>query len=155
TTGTRIIYHNFSGLLPANKRGQFKKLIDPAGNEIAVTSWTADDRPAEIQRSGTAGTDTTTESYVFTYVTTGVNAGEISNITQRVKVNAGAWSVSRQVDYAFYDGTGNDGNAHDLKTATIKDAGGAVLDTYYYRYWKDAEGPGYAGGLQYAFSPRS
>src|SRR5215813_5867861 len=68
TTGNRIIYHNFSGLLPANKRGQFKKLIDPAGNEIAVTNWTADDRPAEIQRSGTAGTDTTTESFVFTYL---------------------------------------------------------------------------------------
>ena len=38
--------------LPTNKQGQFKKHVDAKGNEIAVVSYTADNKPAEIQRSG-------------------------------------------------------------------------------------------------------
>jgi RHS repeat-associated protein len=63
--------------------------------------------------------------------------------------------VARQIAYSYYDGTGANGNAKDLKTATIEDASGNALDTYYYRYYLLGEANGFQDGLQYAFSPRS
>ncbi|MCI0684777.1 MAG: hypothetical protein L0Y71_21985, partial [Gemmataceae bacterium] len=155
TSGNRIYFHNFDFSLPANKQGQFKKFVDPAANEINVTSYSADNKPAEVQRSGTFGGVTTTESYVFSYVASGANAGEISSVVQRRQVNGGAWNTIRTVDYTHYDGVEANGNARDLKTAKIKDASGNVLDTFYYRYYTAGQANGYQGGLKYAFSPAS
>jgi RHS repeat-associated protein len=155
TTGARITFHNFDLTLPANKKGQFKKYVDPAGNEISVTSYSADNKPAELQRTATFGGVTTTESYQFSYVPSGANAGEISNVLLRRQINGGGWTTVRQVDYAYYDGVEANGNARDLKTAAIKDGSGNVLDTYYYRYYTAGQANGYQGGLKYAFSPLS
>jgi RHS repeat-associated protein len=72
----------------------------------------------------------------------------------RRQVNGGAWTVVRQVTYAYYDGTQSYGNAGDLQTATIQDASGATLQTWYYRYYVTESG-GYQHALKYVFSPQA
>src|SRR5262249_37950301 len=127
TTGNQIKFSDFSAGVPSNQRGQFKSMTDADGNVLAsVTSRTADGKPSEIQRSATVNGTTYTESYLYTYISSGVNAGLVQNITQRRQTNGGAWSTIRQVDYAYYDGVEAHGNATDLKTATIKDGAGSL-----------------------------
>ena len=45
---------------------------------------------AEVQRSTVSGGNTITESYLYTYLTTGLNAGLLSNVTLRYQTNGGA-----------------------------------------------------------------
>jgi hypothetical protein len=156
TAGNAIHFADFSTGLPANQRGQFKSCADPYGNAISVTSWTSDGKVAEMQRSD----GTTTQSYLYTYLASpDPNAGLISNVTLRQKVGNGAWTVVRQVNYDYYDGTSNkpNGNLGDLRLAQIEDANGDVLDTTYYRYYTsaDAGNIGYVHGLKFAFSSDS
>jgi RHS repeat-associated protein len=100
-----------------------------------VVAETTDGRISEVQRSASSGGTTVTESYLFAFVASGDNAGLISGITQRRKVGAGSWSAVRSVEYTYHDGTTAHGNAQDLRTAVVKDAAGAVLETSYYRYY--------------------
>ena len=97
----------------------------------SVSSYATDGKPVEIQRSVTEGSTTTTESFLLTYVTSGVNTDRISSVVLRRQVNSGSWSTVREADYAYYDGTGSNGTAGDVKTVTIKDGSGSTLDVTY------------------------
>jgi RHS repeat-associated protein len=163
TAGDQFHFYDFS-YAPSDPRwGKFKSMTDPYGNVTAVTSWTADGQPAEVQRRTPLGqTRTLVESYLYTYVASGPNVGLISQVTQRRQVDGGDWSVVRQVVYKYYNGTEPFGNATDLKTATIEDTAGNALDTTYYRYYTpgdihDGQGNtiGYVHGLKYVFDPQS
>jgi RHS repeat-associated protein len=154
TTGNQITFSDFSTSYPANQQGQFVSLTDPDGNVIQVTSRTSDGKPAEVQRSVTVGSTTTTESYLYTYVGSGTNAGLMQNVTLRRQVNGGSWTTIRQVAYTYYDGVLAHGNANDLRTAAIEDGSGNVLDTKYYRYYVTESG-GYQHGLKYVFNADS
>jgi hypothetical protein len=123
--------------------------VDPAGNTISVTSWTTDGKPAEVQRSTTVNGTTTTESYLFTYISSGGNAGLLQNETLRRQVNGGSWTTVRQAVYTYYNGTESYGNLGDLKLAQVEDASGNVLDTKYYRYYTSGQANGYTHGLRY------
>jgi hypothetical protein len=133
--GGRMTFWGFGSSTPTNKHGQLQNYTDPAGNVVAVTSQTSDNKIAEVQRSGSQGGSTVTESYLYSYVSSGANAGLVSGVTLRRKVDSGSWTTVRQVAYTYYDGVESYGNATDLKTAQVKDAAGNVLDIYYYRYW--------------------
>src|SRR5206468_1405636 len=108
-------------------------------------------QPLEVQRTVSSGGTTYKESYLYTYLTSGVNAGLLQNVTLRRQVNAGAWSTVRQVVYGYYDGTQSYGNAGDLRTAQVEDASNNVLDTDYYRYYVAGDTGGYVHGLKYVF----
>src|SRR6266852_4683428 len=155
TSGQQLVFWDFNTSLPANQRGQLQSLTDPDGNRTSITSRTSDGKPTEVQRSNTNNGVTVVESYLSTYLTTGVNAGKVSNVTLRRQVNGGAWTVIRQTAYAYYDGTQSYGNAGDLMTATVEDGSGAALDTSYYRYYTAGQANGYQGGLRYSFGPQS
>jgi RHS repeat-associated protein len=152
TAGDILRFVDFSSGVPASQQGWFKSLTDPAGNTTAVISWTAAGAPAELQHSTTSGGVTTTESLLYTYIASGANAGQLANATLRRQVNGGAWGVVRQVDYTYYDAGDPNGNAVDLKTANIKDAGGNVLETKYYRYYTSGN---LIDGLKYVFNSAS
>lgn len=155
STGNTITFDDFANAT-ANKRGQFKQLTDAGGNATSVTSYTGDGKIAEVQRSQGSGGSTIIESYQYGYVSGGTNDGLISSITLRRSTNnGGSWSTVRSVDYAYYDGTTSNGNARDLKTATIKDGSGSTIDTNYYRYYTSNSATGYAGGLKYVFNAES
>ena len=122
-----------------------------------MTAWTSTGQIGEVQRSTVVGGNTITESYLYTYLTTGVNAGLLSNVTLRQQTNGGAWTTIQQVQYTYYDGTTSYGNQGDLELAQTEDGSGNVLDTDYYRYYTpaDASSGGYVGGLKYVFNSDS
>ncbi|MDW8264105.1 MAG: hypothetical protein RMJ52_02115, partial [Gemmataceae bacterium] len=153
--GTELWFWDFDPAKPAQQQGQFAKLEDPSGNVTEVTSLLADGRIGEVQRSAPAGGSTVTESYLFTYVTGGSNAGLIASITQRRRVDSGPWSTVRKAEYVYYDGVEPHGSAGDLKKVVVKDAADTVLETSYYRYYVAGENNGYEGGLKYVFRPSS
>jgi YD repeat-containing protein len=155
TTANQLVFFGFGTGLPANKRGRLESYTDPGGNVTSVTSWTTDGKAAEVQRSNTTGGTTVTESYLYTYLTSGTNAGLLSNVTLRRQINSGSWAVIRQVDYTYYDGTQSYGNAGDLMKAVVRDASGNALDTKYYRYYTVGQSGGYQHGLRYVFNPDS
>jgi YD repeat-containing protein len=155
TTGNQLTFADFNSSVTANERGQLKTFKDPDGNTTSVTSWTGDGKPAEVQRSSTSGGVTTVESYLSSYIASGTNQGLIASVVLRRQVNGGSWSTVREVDYSYYDGTQSYGNAGDLQKAVIKDGGGNVLDTKYYRYYVSGESNGYQHALKYAFSEQS
>jgi RHS repeat-associated protein len=155
--GDQLRFAGFSsGVLPA-EQGQFLSFTDPGSNLTAVTAHTANGQIAEVQRSATTNGTTVTESFLYSYITSGASAGLLQNVTLRRQTNGGPWNVVRQVDYSYYDGTQPYGNANDLMLAVTKDAGGQALDTSYYRYYTaaDAGSTGYTHGLKYAFSTDS
>ena len=121
TSGDQIHFADFT-VTPAAEQGAFKSFVDPYGNTTAVTSWTALGQIAEVQRSTVSGGNTITESYLYTYLTTGLNAGLLSNVTLRYQTNGGAWSAVRQVQYTYYDGTTSYGNQGDLELRKSKTA---------------------------------
>src|SRR5262249_15825434 len=147
-------FEDFSTNWPTLQRGTFVSLTDAGGNTLSVTSRTADGKPAEVQWSTTAGTDTYTESVLYTFLTSGVNAGMVSNVTLRGTVNSGAWTTVRQGDYTYYGSGESHGPAVHLKTVEVKDAAGNLLDKRYYRYY-NGEAGGNSGNLKYAFGPES
>jgi YD repeat-containing protein len=156
TSGDTIVLDGFgTSWLPA-QRGQFASFTDPYGTQMAVISYTSDGHVAEMQRSATSNGTTTTESWLYSYLSTGVNAGLMSGVTLRTQVNGGAWTTIRQVQYAYYDGTQTyGGNTGDLMTATVLDGNNNVLSTSYYRYYMPGDANGYTDGLKYVFNPAS
>jgi RHS repeat-associated protein len=158
TLGDTIHFNDFSPGLPANQQGSFNSFVDPAGNISQVTARTPDGQITEYQRSTTVNGTTTTESFLYTFVSTGVNAGLVASLTLRRSTDGGnTWSVVRQAAYVYYDGTQSYGNAGDLQTVTILDANNNVLDTTYFRYYTpaDAGTTGYVHGLKYYVTPQS
>jgi RHS repeat-associated protein len=156
TVGDTIRFNDLTSTLPANQQGQFQSLTDPAGNVTGVVSRTTDGKPTEVQRTTNQSGVVTTESYLYTYIGSGTNAGLLSNVTLRRQVNGGAWAIARQVNYTYYDGSQAHGNAGDLMTAIVLGSAGNTINTDYYRYYTPADsganGPGYVHGLKYAFA---
>ncbi len=106
-----------------------------------------------MQRSYTVSGTTTTESYLYTYLTSGANSGKISSVLLRRKVGGGSYATVREVDYAYYGSGDSNGNLGDLQTAIVKDASGNTLDESYYRYYTSDTSIGFTGGLKYVFDP--
>jgi hypothetical protein len=76
-----------------------------------------------------------TESYLYSYFSSGPTPGFLQNVTLRRSVNGGAWSTVRQVTYSYYDGSLPGGNWGDLEQAVLADGPGNVLDTLFNRYY--------------------
>jgi hypothetical protein len=83
------------------------------------------------------------------------NVGQLSNVTPRRQVGGGAWSIVRQVQYAYYDGSQTYGNLGDLMTATVEDGSGNAIATSYYRYYTSGQQNGYQHALHFVFNPQS
>jgi YD repeat-containing protein len=144
--GDKIIYNDFSSSLPAAQRGTFSQFSDPNSNTVTVTSWTSDGKPAETQYFYAS----VTQSYLFSYIASGTNAGLLSSVVLRHEIGS-TWSTLRQVAYAYYDGTQTYGNTGDLEFATVEDPSNNALQTTYYRYYTSNTSTGYTHGLEYLF----
>jgi RHS repeat-associated protein len=151
--GARLVFNDFSASLPTYQKGQIKSVTDPNGNVTSISSRTTDGKPADIQRTSTAGGVTTTESYQYAYIASGTNAGKIDTITLRRQVGTGgSWTTVRTVTFTYHDGTGSGGTAGDLHTAVEKDAAGNVITNWWYRYYTTSSATGYAGAMKYVVS---
>ena len=131
--------------------GLMKSMADAAGNVTAVTAWDASGAIGEVQRVDGTGGSARTESFLYTYVASGANAGLVDTITQRTKVGTGSWTTVRTTEYTYYTtGMGVPGLTGNVKAEVVKDGAGTAIDTTYYRYY--TSGPE-AGQLKFAFGP--
>jgi RHS repeat-associated protein len=152
--GDVITFNDFSSSLPTAEQGAFANYVDPNLNSLSVTSWTTDGKPAEVQYSDGGVGGIVTQSYVFSYIASGTNAGLLSSVVMRHQ-NGLSWTNVRQVVYTYYDGTQSHGNAADLEFATVEDASANALQTTYYRYYTSNTSTGYTHGLESLFRPDS
>lgn len=148
-TGRTLIFYDFSGGTPSGRAGKLRSITDADGQVTEVTSWDGSGNPDEVQRTTGSGGSALTESFVYSYVASGTNAGLLESVLQRTQVGTGSWATVRSVEYTYHDGTTSAGTAGALRTATVKDAGGTAIDTAYYRYY--TSGTGSTGNLKYAF----
>jgi hypothetical protein len=69
TTGGRQIHFNDFTVPTTIPRGRFKSISDPDNNATSVTSYTMDNKPAEVQRSTPVGqSPVVIESYQYSYL---------------------------------------------------------------------------------------
>ncbi len=152
--GTTIDYYGFGSGVPAAQQGKLDSYTDAEGH-TTTTTYNSSGQMTSIQRTD----GTTTVSYAYTYVASGVNAGRVSGVALRSGPAGGTLTSVQQVAFTYYDGTTSYGNAGDLETETLEDASGNSLGTTYYRYYTAADlaagGVGYVGGLKYQFNPES
>ena len=153
--GDSIVYNNFSSSLPTAQQGTFKSFTDPNGNNLSVTSVTTAGLPAEVQYAISGSSGPGTQSYVYSYLSSGPNAGLLSSVVLRHKVGTGSWTTVEEVAYTYYDGSETYGNVGDMEFATVEDASANVLDTTYYRFYTSDTSTGYTHGLEYLFRPAS
>ena len=106
-----------------------------------------------MQRSATSGSDTVTESYLYSYVSqrrqrrpAGQRDPAAAGQRRLAGRRCGRWPTPTTTAPTSY------GNAGDLKTAAVEDGGGNVLDTTYYRYYTAGDAPAATPhGLKYVF----
>src|SRR4051794_27692964 len=83
--------------------GVFVSRSDPAGNQLAVVSYTSNGfNFAEVQRTYTSGGSTTVESFLYTYVDPTAAYPLLSSVLLRRQVNGGAWVNVGQALYTYY-----------------------------------------------------
>jgi RHS repeat-associated protein len=134
TKGEVTTFHGFDPAIPAPERGQLASYSDAAGN-VTSGSYDTSGNLTEITRTSGTGSTALTESYLYSYLTSGVNSGKVSSITLRRKIGSGSYSTVRSVAYTYYDGTTSNGNAGDLELTVVSDGSGNVIDTRYARYY--------------------
>jgi RHS repeat-associated protein len=124
--------------------GAFQGRTDPAGNSLAVVSYTANGfNFTEVQRTYSAGGNTTVESYLYTYQDPTQTYPLLSGVLLRRQINGGAWTNVTQVLYTYYGSGEPYGNPGDLKTVQTQTWSGTAwvgTGTTYYRYYL-APGP--------------
>jgi hypothetical protein len=144
----------FFDLSHATRPGAFKKITSPGGNTTEVFASSGGDI-LEVQRSSTIGGTTTTESFLYSFLTSGANYGHLDNVLLRRQINGGAWTNVRRAQYAYYGDGENFGTINDLKTVTRQTWDGSnwvALGTSYYRYYKSGDANGFVNGLRYALN---
>jgi len=119
--------------------GAFIQHTDPAGNAVAVVSYLINNfNFTQVQRTTTAGGNTTVESYVYNYQLPASANPLLSSVTLRRSVNGGAWSNVQQVLYTYYADGDPHGGLNDLETAVTQvweNTAWLTTKTCYYRYW--------------------
>ncbi|OWK35000.1 Alkaline phosphatase [Fimbriiglobus ruber] len=149
--GNTVTFYDFSGSTPSGRAGKMSSMTDEYGNTTSVTSWATGGLPTEVQQVTGTGSTAATISFVYTYVTSGVNAGLLATVTQRQKIGSGSFATVRSSAYTYYDGTSSNGLAGELELAAVLDASGNTIDTSYYRYY--TSGTGSSGNVEYSFGP--
>jgi RHS repeat-associated protein len=141
----------------SNPQGLLKKIKTAGGQEITVQSYTSG-KIGEIQRSATVGSDTITESLLYTYFTSGDQNGRLQYLTLRRKVNAGSWSEIRRVEYEYYGSSENHGTLGDLKRVKVQALVGSTwtdMGVHYYRYYKAGDANGAARLIKFILEPEA
>src|SRR5262249_1050713 len=104
TAGDQIHFYDFTGAPTNPQWGKFTGMTDANANTTVLASLTPDGKPAEIIRRTPSGQNpAVVESYLYSYVPSGVNKGLFANITLRRMGTAGTWNTVRQVAYTYYD----------------------------------------------------
>ncbi len=147
----------FNDMTDPTRPGGFKKFTDAGGNVTQVLT-NSGATILEVQRSTTVGGVTTTESFLYTFLTSGPNTGHLSNVLLRRNVNSGTWTNVRQANYVYYGNTDANGSLNDLQTVTTQQWNGqawVTTGTAYYRYYTAGQSKGFVHGIKYALNPQA
>ncbi|HUO09004.1 MAG TPA: RHS repeat-associated core domain-containing protein [Phycisphaerae bacterium] len=155
--------------------GKIQSYSDTAGNTLHFY-YDTNGRLTSLSRTVTQNSHTIVETFTFTAVGTGVNAGLPDHIVWTRSVDGGNATPIRSVFYDYYQGTygGTDsyGNQGDLRSVAIiegnvedyspTDIANHTLEKEYYRYYTPNDvldtnnhTVGYLHGLKYAFNSKS
>jgi len=127
-TGDTLTFNDFSSAT-AGARGQFVEQSDAFGNRLAATP-AADGAMTKLE-SFSAGRTVATESQAYTVIpATQPNAGKVSQVDVRRADN----TTVRSTQYAYYTTGSSFGAAGDLKSITVLDGTGRLIDVKSYRY---------------------
>jgi RHS repeat-associated protein len=149
STGSQYIYYGF-GTSNSILQGKLDYYEDAGGNTTLLNYDTATgdlDRVTQTDSEGDVGT------FLYSY-----DSNEQVSVVKQLLQRSGATqpTIVRQAVYSYYDGSysGDNayGNAGDLKTVTIEDGSGNMLDESYYRYYTADTSTGFMDGLEYVFS---
>ena len=106
-----------------------------------------------IERTTGSGSGELGEAFVYTYLTSGVNAGLLSGVVQETQTGGGSWTTVLQVAYTYYGSGSGNGVPGELQLATVENGSGTALATSYYRYY--TSGTGSSGNIAYSFGPQA
>jgi RHS repeat-associated protein len=131
------------------RRGKFVSFADAGGLTIAATSWNGAGDATAVERVSAAGAKN-----VFEYTYDG--SGRLESVAYKVQTNSsGSLALVRTASFDYYGSSDANGPEGALRRVQVKDPSNAVIDTKYYRYWKDsAGGIGIAGGLKFVLEAR-
>ncbi len=123
--------------------GLMEQQMSAGGQVILVTDLTDDGyNIAEVQRSYTAGSETITEKFNYTYVNT-TGSSNITRVAATRKIGTGSWENIVRCNYTYYGFDAANGGYGDLETATTQGWDGSQWNdkgTSYYRYYKQLGG---------------
>ena len=126
--GDTLTFADFSSTVVA-ARGQFLEQSDANGNRLVAT-LAADGSIARLD-SFVAGGVAATETQLYAVIPAGsANAGKVS----RIDVKRADGAVVRSTQYAYYASGSSYGSTGDLKSITVLDDVGRVIDIKQYRY---------------------
>ena len=127
TDGSRIVFSGFQ-TPSVYRKGQFSKLIDPAGNETKVTQWSALGQIEAIQRRAEAGGIGQYEAYLYNWQPSEDGKQRLEQvILKRLDSNipgaqppspyGSEWTQIRKVNYTYYGSQSPNGTVGDLEFA--------------------------------------
>ena len=145
-SGNQSFFSDSFGVRPAGAESPLLKTADAAGNAAQVISRNAAGKQTEVQITNGLGVET--EDWLYSYVASGVNAGLLQSVTQKIKTGS-SFTTSRVLAYTYYDGTNSDGSAGDIRTAAITDGSGNTIQSEYYRYYLAGDPNGDVHQLKY------
>lgn len=151
--GVRFTFAGFTGSTSSELRGQMTNRRTPGGEGVTITR-DGNGNVTRVERAATIDSVTYTERWEYEYTTAAPIRLDAVHLQR--KVGSGSFTTVRSVDYGYYASDVSDqGKTGDLKSVRIRDGAGAVISEEYYRYYTDATGTGYDGGLKYFLSPES
>jgi RHS repeat-associated protein len=142
--GSTLTFQGHDASIPAAARGQLLSRVDASFNRLSY-AFNADGSTASVS-TFLAGQQTPQEVHTYSYrpATDSQNPGKVSQID----VTRGDGTLVRRVLFDYYGSGAAGGTRGDLRTVSVRNAAGVVVDYRTYRYTAAA-----AGGslLQYTF----
>ena len=112
------------------------------------------DKLETLATTTTTGGVTGTETFDSSYVSSGENAGMLSEVVEQnaaSNVDGGAPVTVQTEEYAHYSTGDNNGMAGQLRTVNVLDASGDVTDSGYYRWNANTSFTSDGGALKASF----
>ena len=129
--GQLLTFHDF--IQNDDPQGLFESYETAGGQTLSADSY-VNDRIQEFRRQVTEGGQTTTESFNYQYT----SDDRVQFATLRRRVDTGAWSDIRRMEFSYYGASEDHGSDGDLKTVKqqIPDGSGGwtTTETRYFRY---------------------
>jgi hypothetical protein len=150
SSGRQLTVADFSAF-SAPIQGQLLSFADAFGNNVIINRDPTTHQVTKVRRTDPG----ITETYNYSYVPSGPDAGLLSNVTLQRGSPPDEGPIVRQVSFTYYAGGTDGGNASNMQSAIVSDGAGNALDTTYYRTYLAGDTNGFIGGIKMVVGPQS